>query len=106
MREANYIDAVAADIFTRAHGGGVATGGPTGDIPLYRIYAVLALTKGKETTASDVHDAWCAWMLAVHPDHQSLKPFGELTMEVQRMDDLYVDAIHAVAREMFQSSPR
>ena len=96
----NYIDVIAADIFTRAHGGGVATGGPTGDIPLYRLYAVLALAKGEATTASDVHDAWCAWMLTVHPDHQSLRPFAELTTDVQRMDDLYLGAIHAVARDM------
>jgi len=78
----------------------VATGGPTGDIPLYRLYAVLALAKGEGTTARDVHNAWCAWMLTVHPDHPSLKPFDELTMDVQRMDYLYVGAIRAAAREM------
>jgi hypothetical protein len=95
-----YIDAIAKDIFTRAHGGGEATGGPTGDIPLYRLYAVLALAKGEETTAKDVHDAWSAWMLTIHPDHRSLKPFDDLSEETQRMDDRYVAAIHAAAKAL------
>ena len=99
MDPSNYIDALALKIFQTAHHGGEPTGGEKGDIPLYRIYAVLALAKGKATTARDVHDAWSAWIANIYPDHRSLKPFDELTPEVQHADDLYVDAIHAVAEE-------
>jgi hypothetical protein len=37
---------------------------PEGDTkPLFRLYALLALTKGRSVTAEDVHNAWAAWML-------------------------------------------
>ncbi|WP_425547664.1 DUF7701 domain-containing protein [Brevibacterium daeguense] len=37
---------------------------------LFLMYAVLMRTKGAETTASDVHDAWSAWMSGVDPPPQ------------------------------------
>ena len=72
---------------------------------LYRLYAVLALTKGEAVTRRDVHDAWSAWTASFHPSHRSLKPFEELTPEVQELDQPYVDAIHAVARELSAATP-
>ena len=45
---------------------------------LFRIYAVLLRTKSETTQASDVHDAWPAWMTGIDPEHQSVVPFAEL----------------------------
>lgn len=64
---------------------------------LFRIYAVLALAKGKRVSAADVHDAWSAWKFGHDPVNRSLVPFEQLTPDVQRMDDPYVEAIRAVA---------
>ena len=64
---------------------------------LFRLYAVLALAKGVAVTREDVHDAWSAWMSGTDPDHESLKPYHDLTADVQMQDQPYVEAIHAVA---------
>lgn len=64
---------------------------------LFRIYAVLLLAKGTSVTAADVHNAWVAWMCSIDSDHDALVPFDQLSSEVARMDDSYVDAIRAVA---------
>lgn len=90
----DYISERAKAIFARAHSGGCYS---EFDAPLYRAYAVLSFAKGKQTTARDVHDAWAAWMAGMYQDHRSLKPFDQLAPEVQRADDLYVDAIHHVS---------
>lgn len=68
-------------------------------LPLYRMYAVLAFSKGLGTTSRDVHDAWSAWTLASFPAHRSLVPFAELTPEVQALDDQYRDGIHQAVRD-------
>src|ERR1700752_4307838 len=47
-------------------------------LDLFRLYAVLALAKGEAVQASDVHNAWVAWMQEREPDHEALKPFEEL----------------------------
>lgn len=91
----NYIDLLAWEIAKRSEGESFR---PTEwDMPLYRIYAVLARTKGTATTLEDVHDAWSAWCAQDRPEHPSIVPFSELTPDVQAMDQPYVDAIHAVA---------
>ena len=64
---------------------------------LLRMYALLVLTTGTETTLENVHDAWSAWRDASRPDHPSLIPFGELTPDVQELDRKYADAIREVA---------
>lgn len=64
---------------------------------LMRLYAVLLLAKGDVVTASDVHDAWSAWMAAINPGHASLVPFEELLAHDQRQDDVFVAAIRTVA---------
>lgn len=87
----DYITERALKIFVLAHPGGTLS---DDDIALYRTYAVLSFAKGTDTTAEDVHDAWSAWTAATRPEHRSLKPFADLSPEVQQMDDLYVYAIH------------
>ncbi|MFB7161114.1 MULTISPECIES: hypothetical protein [Streptomyces] len=70
---------------------------PGDDESLFLGYAVLMRAKGTRTTASDVHDAWTAWMLSRGSDHRSLVPFEQLSGEVQALDAAYVHAIHAAA---------
>lgn len=64
---------------------------------LFLIYAVLLRAKGADVTASDVHDAWAAWMQARNPDHPALQPFDQLEPATQQEDDAYVQAIRAAA---------
>ena len=64
---------------------------------LLRLYALLVLVRGQDTSRKDVHDAWSAWRDATRPDHPSLVPFSELSPEVQELDDPYVTAIRIVA---------
>jgi hypothetical protein len=92
----NYIDRLACDIYAIND-----SGEPNAeDMVLYRIYAVLALAKGVETTAKDVHDAWSAWQAGIFPEHRSLIPFDELPIHTQLLDDDYVDAIRMVANRV------
>ncbi|QBI56867.1 DUF7701 domain-containing protein [Streptomonospora litoralis] len=60
---------------------------------LARLYALLALVTGAETTAQDVHDAWSIWRTATNPHHSSLVPFRELAPETQELDQPFRDAI-------------
>jgi hypothetical protein len=64
---------------------------------LIRMYALLALVLGGETTERDVHDAWALWRHATNPRHRSLVPFNDLAADVQAMDIPYAQAIRAVA---------
>ena len=92
----NYIDAIARDI--QKHTG--ADDG-SGDLELYRYYALLALTTGIDTTNENVHDAWAAWTSSRRPGHKSLVPFATLAPEVQALYQTYTDAIKAVVRGWF-----
>lgn len=65
---------------------------------LFLTYAVLMRAKGLACTAADVHDAWSAWQIARDPSHRALVPFDELSLDVQKDDLPYMDAIHAAAR--------
>lgn len=67
---------------------------------LFRLYALLALSKGRAVEAVDVHNAWAAWMQEHDPDHRSIKPFEELDPETQASDEPFVDAIRAVAERL------
>lgn len=72
------------------------------DSPLLaRLYALLVLSKGTETTMEDVHDAWSLWYEAGdgRRDHRSLMPFGQLPPPVQEYDRKYMEIIHRVSRE-------
>ena len=64
---------------------------------LFRIYAVLAIAKGPDVTAEDVHAAWAAWMTSVDPNHISLVPFDQLDFESKAADMPYVEAIRIAA---------
>lgn len=73
-----------------------------------KMYTLLALVKGEETTLSDVHDGWSMVMnyKKANPpycyghDHKSLVPFDQLSKETQDRDIKYVEAIHKVAKEL------
>jgi hypothetical protein len=67
---------------------------------LYRLYALLVLTRGTETTLEDVHDAWSVWMAEQGEDHESLVPFADLDRDTQLEDRVYMEAIHSVARNL------
>ena len=99
-----YIDEIAHRIFAKVNG--FARVYDSDDALLYRIYAVLCLAKGTETTNKDVHDAWSAWMAGMTPDHRHLIPFHDLKPSVAALDVPYRDAIHAVARDLFPEPPK
>jgi len=67
---------------------------------LFRLYAVLALAKGEDVTAEDVHNAWAAWMQENDADHDAVRPFEELDHAKQAEDEPYVEAIRAAVREL------
>jgi hypothetical protein len=50
----NYLDNTGAEIQRVAYPDAVPL---DDDLPLYHLYAVLALAKGEDVTAEDVHDA-------------------------------------------------
>ena len=70
---------------------------------LLRLYTLLALARGRETTLKDVHDAWAVWRNVDRPDHDSLIPFGQLTVPVQELDRKYMDGIHRASDEWHAS---
>jgi hypothetical protein len=97
----NYIDELAQAILATVDPGIL----PKTDVDrLFRIYAVLALAKGAEVTAKDVHDAWAAWECDRKRDNPSIRPFDDLTADVQRLDDPFVRAIQQVARDRLPTS--
>jgi hypothetical protein len=67
---------------------------------LFLLYAVLLRAKGSEVTASDVHDAWTAWMQGTRPDHDNARPFEDHDDEIREQDEPFVRAVQAVARRM------
>jgi len=91
----NYIDEVKAKLLNHVK---IGKG-------LQNVYALLVLVKGENVTLKDVHDAWSVninqtWDFAQYGNHHSLVAFNELPKEVQDKDQLYVDAIKAVAKEL------
>lgn len=64
---------------------------------LFRLYALLLLSKGVAVTAGDVHNAWAAWMQEHDPDHPSIRPFHELDGQTQASDEPFAEAIRSVA---------
>lgn len=74
------------------------TGVPEDSDDLFVLYAVLMRAKGEGTQASDVHDAWSAWMSRSEPSHESIRPYDQLAPSVQREDAPFLTAIHGAAR--------
>lgn len=72
---------------------------------LYRLYALLALVKGESVTASDVHDAWSAWMLNRGECHASVVPFDALAADTQAEDEPFVAAIRRAVEDTQRRSP-
>ncbi|WP_456283476.1 DUF7701 domain-containing protein [Microbacterium sp. JZ101] len=70
---------------------------PEGSDALFLMYAVLMRAKGGDTTASDVHDAWSAWMIGVDPGHESIRPFEDLDAETRGEDSPFLVAIKKAA---------
>ncbi|MER6605851.1 hypothetical protein ABT282_08020 [Streptomyces sp. NPDC000927] len=70
---------------------------PEQDPGLLKLYTLLTLTKGKKVTLEDVHDAWSVWRRDAQPGHRSIVPFGDLSPDVQAMDQMYRDAIAKAA---------
>ena len=93
----NYIDQIAEAIKREVKANNVpADAGES----LFRLYAVLTLAKGTQVTAADVHNAWSAWKIMTDPSHEAIKPFVELSPEIQAKDEPYVQAIQTVARRL------
>lgn len=64
---------------------------------LLDLYALLVAVKGDKVTLKDVHEAWSIWENRIRPDHKSLIPFDELTLEVQELDRKYANGIVKVS---------
>lgn len=65
---------------------------------LFVLYAVILRVKGAAVTASDVHDAWSAWMQEHDPSHDALRPYEALSPEVQAEDAPFLKAIQAAGQ--------
>ncbi len=89
-----YLDDLAAEIEAEIPDSALPNG-PTRS--LFVAYAALVLSKGTATEASDVHDAWVAWMIEQGQEHESMVPFDQLDPAIQQEDYAYVDAIRRVA---------
>ena len=66
---------------------------PDNSDSLFVIYAVLMRAKGAGVTASDVHDAWSAWMMRHDPKHEAIRPYKELDSETRAQDEPFLVAI-------------
>lgn len=95
-----YLDELASEI-ERQVPAEVLPGGDTR--PLFRLYALLALAKGRSVSEADVHNAWATWMSERDPDHRSLKPYEELDAETQASDVPFAKAIREVAQQLEQT---
>lgn len=79
---------------------------PDGDLQeLFRLYALLLRVKGTDTTQSDVHDAWVAWMTEKNPDHESFVPYDYLDEETQEQDRVFAEAIKKSAHQLAEERP-
>ncbi len=91
----NYIDEVKTELLKHCK---IGKG-------LQNVYALLVLVKGQNVTLKDVHDAWSVninqtWDFETNGNHRSLRPFDELTKEIQDKDQMYVDAIKKTAKAL------
>lgn len=91
----NYIDVIATEIRDAVPSDALPPGPNEG---LFRMYAVLLLAKGTEVSASDVHNAWAAWMAGQDPEHDSITPYSALSRDVRQEDTPFVHAIREIAR--------
>lgn len=66
---------------------------PNNSDSLFVIYAVIMRAKGADITASDVHDAWSAWMMRQDPSHEAIRPYEELDPATKAEDEPFLLAI-------------
>lgn len=72
---------------------------PDGDTTdLFVLYAVLLLAKGELVSCEDVHNAWAAWKMIRGEEHESVRPFADLSAATQDEDSPFVLAIRRVAQ--------
>jgi hypothetical protein len=74
--------------------------GEEDELHLFRLYALLALSKGLSTVREDIHNAWVIWMIQVHPGHPAILPFDQLTPEQRLQDDPFLKAVHKIAARL------
>lgn len=65
---------------------------------LFLGYAVLLLAKGEDVSGEDIHNTWVAWMAARGQEHESMRPFSELSLSTKDEDSPFVLAIRRVAK--------
>jgi hypothetical protein len=94
----DYVSALAAAIRDEVPVG--ARPHHSDEFRLFRIYAVLALSKGEGTSAEDVHNAWCAWMGDIDPGHPALRPYAELSSDERKQDEPFTRAIQSLASRL------
>jgi hypothetical protein len=70
---------------------------PDCDPNLRRLYLLLVMTTGANTTLEDVHNAWAIWCTTNNPEHHSAIPFNRLSPHVQNLDGPYAAAIRRAA---------
>ncbi|CAB4902777.1 unannotated protein [freshwater metagenome] len=92
-----YVDELAARIRAATPDALVPDDATPDDVAqLFRLYALLALVRGHDVTAANVHDAWSTWMLSRgEGDHESIVPFVKLDDDAQEQDDPFVVAIRS-----------
>ena len=74
------------------------------ELHLFRLYALLALSKGLSTNRKDIHNAWVVWMIEVDADHPAILPFDQLTPEQRQQDGPFLKAVHEIAAELSDHS--
>lgn len=67
---------------------------------LLETYGLLVCIVGENCTNEHIHDAWSIWQNKTQPEHRSLKPFNELTKEVQDLDEPYRQAVIKVVKSL------
>ena len=74
---------------------------------LIRLYALLVLVKGENTTLEDIHDAWSMDMnfkeknaYCYGHEHKSIVPFERLSRETQDKEIEYLNAVRKIAKEI------
>ena len=90
-----YLDDIADFIYENV--GAVDPIFPEGQRLLYRLYALLALTRGIYTSNEDVHNAWSIWQATINEQHPALVLYHELPESVRELDTPYRQAIRQVA---------
>lgn len=90
----NYIEKVRKMLDDELHMSNTAYEG------LLDLYGLLAITVGESCTNEHIHDAWSFWQNRTQSEHRSLKPFNELTKEVQDLDEEYRQAVIKVANSL------